>query len=128
MHFLALGSLLAQAPANPGGGLAQFVPFLLIVVVFYLLLIRPQQRKTRAHQALVQSIGVGDRIVTIGGIHATVQSLDDDTAVLEIAPGTAITLTRGAIARRLVEADADQAEDAETEAIATDAEDTPFRD
>jgi preprotein translocase subunit YajC len=103
MHSLALGSLLAQ---TSGGGIASFIPLLLIVAVFYLLLIRPQQRKAKAHAALVQSIGVGDRIVTIGGLHGTVESVDEDTARVELAPGTVVTMTRGAISRRLVDADA----------------------
>lgn len=120
MHSLALGSLLAQAPAPVGRGLAQFIPFLLIAAVFYLLLIRPQQRKAKQHQELVSSVGVGDRVVTIGGIHGTVESIDDDTMLLEIAPGTSITLIRAAIARKVV----DTQESAEDETF-TDASDTP---
>ena len=104
MFVLAAGSLLAQS-AGAGASLAQFIPYLLIVVVFYLLLIRPQQRKARQHQQLIASIGPGDRVVTIGGLHATVQTIDNETAILEIAPGTSITLARAAIARRLVDAD-----------------------
>lgn len=104
MSSLALGSFLAQT--SGAQGLANFIPLLLIVAVFYLLLIRPQQRKAKQHAELIKSIGVGDRVVTIGGLHATVVSLDEETARLEIAPGTAITMTRGAISRRLVDADA----------------------
>lgn len=104
MHFLALIPVIAQE--TPGGaGIASFLPLLLIVAVFYLLLIRPQQRKAKQHQQLVRSVGVGDRVVTIGGFHGTVQSLDEDTILLEIAPGTIVTMTRGAIARRMVDAD-----------------------
>jgi preprotein translocase subunit YajC len=103
MHSLALVSLLAQQEG--GNPIAGFLPLLLIIAVFYLLLIRPQQKKAKQHQQLVRSIGVGDVVVTIGGIHGTVQTLDDDTVRIEIAPGTTITMTRGAIARRLVDAD-----------------------
>src|SRR5687767_1865808 len=99
MHFLALATLLAtEAPAGEGaggGGVMSFLPLLLIVAVFYFLLIRPQQRKARAHQALVQSVAPGDRIVTIGGIHGTVERLDDETVRIEIAPGITITMARG---------------------------------
>ena len=102
MSFPALGSVLAQ---QTGGGFSSFIPLLLIVVVFYFLLIRPQQRKAKQHQALVQSTNVGDRVVTIGGIHGTVQTIDEDTVLLEVSPGTVITMARSAIARRLVDAD-----------------------
>lgn len=64
MSSLALGSSLAQT--SGAQGLANFIPLLLIVAVFYLLLIRPQQRKAKQHAALIKSIGVGDRVVTIG--------------------------------------------------------------
>ena len=103
MSFPALGSVLAQQ--SGGGGFASFIPLLLIVVVFYLLLIRPQQRKAKQHQELVQSTNVGDRVVTIGGMHGTVQTIDEDTVLLEVSPGTVITMARTAIARRLVDAD-----------------------
>ena len=127
MSSLALGSILAQT--SGAQGLANFIPLLLIVAVFYLLLIRPQQRKAKQHAQLVSSIGIGDRVVTIGGIHATVVSLDDDTARLEIAPGTEITMTRGAIARRLVDADTAVDDDddgfADDEPGSSSAADTP---
>lgn len=132
MHSLAVGALLAQT--SRGSGPASFIPLLLIVVVFYVLLIRPQQRKAKQHQQLVQAVGVGDRVVTIGGLHGTVESVDEDTMRLEVAPGTVITLTRGAIARRLIDADtdtdADTGLDEEAGAVAADPDpaDTPQRD
>jgi preprotein translocase subunit YajC len=101
MSFLVLGAVLAQQT----NAFAQFLPLILIVAVFYLLLIRPQQRKARQHQELVQSTNVGDRVVTIGGIHGTVQTIDEDTVQLEVSRGTTITMARTAIARRLVDAD-----------------------
>ena len=103
MSLAVLGAVLAQQSGSRG--FASFIPLLLIVVVFYLLLIRPQQRKARQHQELVQSTNVGDRVVTIGGIHGTVQTIDDDTVRLEVSPGTVLTMARSAIARRLVDAD-----------------------
>ena len=130
MHALALTTILAaESGGSAGGGLVQFLPLLLIVAVFYLLLIRPQQRKAKQHQDLVASIGPGDRVVTIGGIHGTVETIDDLTARLEVAPGTVLTMTRGAIARRLVDANdetdetASEAQTADTDP--TDPTDTP---
>src|SRR5690349_4020598 len=54
-----------------------------------------------ARRALIASVGVGDEVVTTGGIHGTVRTLGDDTVELEIAPGVVVTLARGAIAGRL---------------------------
>lgn len=93
------------AQADSAGGISGLLLPVIMIAVFYLLLIRPQQRKAKKQQALISSVSVGDRVVTIGGLHATVVSLDEDTMRLEIAPGIAITMARGAIARRLIDAD-----------------------
>ena len=123
MHPVALATLLAAENGGAGSGVVSFLPLLFIAAVFYLLLIRPQQRKARAHQALVQSVAAGDRIVTIGGIHGTVERLDDDTVRIEIAQGITITMARGAIARKLV--DADTAVDDDAPEAGTDTVDAP---
>lgn len=95
--------ILAQ---EAGGGGFGGLPLLLIAFgAMYFLLVRPQQKRARAQRALVSSIGVGDLVVTIGGIHGTVYSLDEDTVLLEIVPGTIITMTRTAIGRRVIDAD-----------------------
>ena len=123
MYSFAVGSILAQQGA--AGGYSQLVFLLLIVVVFYVMLIRPQQRKAKQHQALVKSNGPGDRIVTIGGIHGTVESLDDETIRLEVAPGTVITMARAAIARSLVDADNAAPAPAGTDTSTTETPDAP---
>ncbi len=84
-------------------------------VIFYLLLIRPQQQRAKAQRQLIGSIGTGDRVVTIGGLHGTVEAVDDDTVRLEIAPGTVVTFARQAIARRLVDADEETVDELEDE-------------
>lgn len=68
--------------------------------VFWLLFIRPQQARVRAHQALVATLEVGDEVVTTSGIHGTIRGLDADDARLEIAPGVEVRIARQAIARR----------------------------
>ncbi|HUH08687.1 MAG TPA: preprotein translocase subunit YajC [Egibacteraceae bacterium] len=94
---------------NPVGLL---LPWILILGVFYLLLIRPQQQRAKRHRELVGSIARGDRIVTIGGLHGTViDAVDEDTLRLEVSPGTVVTLARQAIGRKLVDADTGVAED-----------------
>ncbi|MGH8899774.1 MAG: preprotein translocase subunit YajC [Egibacteraceae bacterium] len=98
---------LAQAG---GGPLVQLIPILLIIVVFYFLMIRPQQARARQQRQLVASLGRGDRVVTIGGLHGTVQSVDEDLVSLEVAPDTVVTFSKAAVARRLVDIDDDDAE------------------
>jgi preprotein translocase subunit YajC len=88
----------AATGANPIAGL---LPFLLIGVVFYFLIIRPQKRRQAEQQAMVRSIDVGDDIVTIGGFHGQVVDLDEDTMRIELAPGVVVTMARNALSRRV---------------------------
>jgi len=78
------------------------VPLLLIVLLFgvmYFLMIRPQQKRRREAQSMQSSLGPGDEIVTIGGLHATVVAIDDDVVTVEIAPNVNARFARPAIAR-----------------------------
>lgn len=86
----------------------QLIFSVLLLAAFYFLLIRPQQQRVRRQQALVSSIQVGDEVATAGGIIATVVSLDDERAVLRVAPGVELTFFRFAIARRITPVDADR--------------------
>src|SRR5436190_14403004 len=88
----------ATTNTNP---LVTFLPLILIGVVFYFLLIRPQQRRARAQRELIQSVDVGDEVVTIGGIYGTVRAVDDDAISVEVSPGTTLRFVRSAIARKL---------------------------
>lgn len=85
--------------------IAGLLPLILIIAVFYFLLIRPQQKRARQHRELVSSVDVGDRIVTIGGLHGTVRSVDEDTLRLQVGSDVDITLAKQAVSRRLVDAD-----------------------
>ena len=67
-------------------GIGQFIPLILIFVIFYFFLIRPQQKKVKDHKTMVESLKRGDKIVTSGGIVGTVEKvLDNDRAEIEIA-------------------------------------------
>lgn len=85
--------------------LGPLLPLILMVGIFWLLLIRPQQQRAKKHRQLVSSVSPNDRIVTIGGLHGTVQSVDEETVRVEVAPGTVVTMAKQAIARRLIDAD-----------------------
>jgi len=86
--------------------------FVVLAVAFFLFVVRPQRRQVAARQALIESIVVGDEIVTSGGILGTVRSVDDDLVDLEIATGVVIKVARGAIAQR-VPADVQHSGDSE---------------
>ena len=93
------GIAFAQSGATPpaGAGLASFIPLILIFVVFYFLLIRPQQKKAKEHQAFLGGLKKGDEVVTSAGIHGKITGLTDAIATLEIAEGVRIKITRGSI-------------------------------
>jgi preprotein translocase subunit YajC len=96
----------AQAPAGApaaGGGfsLLGMLPLILIVVVMYFLMIRPQQKKQKAHQAMIAAVKPGDEIVTAGGVYGTVAGIDErkNTIWLKIAGDVKIKIERFSIAR-----------------------------
>lgn len=93
------------AQEDVGGGIAAFLPLILLFGVFYLLLVRPQQKRAKKQKELVNAVEVNDRVVTLGGVHGTVRYVDDEIIHLEVAPGTQITFAKAAIARRLIDAD-----------------------
>jgi len=92
----AMGS---QGAAGQGaGGLTQFMPLLILLVIFYFLLIRPQQKRAKEHKEMVNNLKKGNRIVTSGGIHGTIASLDDTTVNVEIADKVTMKISRGNVA------------------------------
>ena len=100
-------TLIAQNDGGGGGGGAGNVTFLislvLLVGIFYFLLIRPQQRRMRQQRDLVDSLSVGDEVVTIGGIFGRIIEMDDESVTLDVAAGTNLRFVKNAIARKLVE-------------------------
>ncbi len=97
------------APGRAAGFFVSVFPLVLIFVIFYFLLIRPQQRRARQQRQLLSDIDVGDEVVTIGGIHGTVRSIDEDDMELEIAPGTVVTFVKSAVARKVWDEEEDAA-------------------
>ena len=73
---------------------------LVLLGAFYLLLLRPQQKRVKTHNALVASVGVGDEIVSAGGIVGVVTEVDERDVKFESAPGVVVTLAKGAIAQK----------------------------
>ena len=90
----------------PGGGEGEqgnpilgFLPIILMFVVLYLLMIRPQMKKQKNQQRLIDELEKGDQVVTSGGIHGTIQNIKDDVLVLKIADNVKIELSRAAVQR-----------------------------
>ncbi len=99
------GVAYAAAPAAAGaagpGGLVSFIPLILIFVVFYFLLIRPQQKQAKEHQKFLSELKVGNKVMTRGGIHGTISGLTDTVITLEVAKDIKIKVSRDAIAGSL---------------------------
>jgi preprotein translocase subunit YajC len=91
----------AYAQTGTGGGsdfLIQLMPILLMFVIFYFLLLRPQQQRVKAHRELVANIRRGDTVVTAGGIIGKVTKVKDDAEIeVEIAPNTRVLVIKGTV-------------------------------
>jgi len=85
----------APGGAAGGGGFTAFVPLILMFAIFYFLLIRPQQKKAKQHQEMINAVKKGDRVITSGGIHGRITAVDDTTITLEIADKIKIKVSRG---------------------------------
>jgi preprotein translocase subunit YajC len=101
---LALSACMPQGGAEGGegggmgGGMMTILPLVLIFVVFYFLIIRPQQRKSKTHKAMLSSVRRGDQVVTGGGIIGNVTKIDrDDNLHVEIAQGVKVKVTRASL-------------------------------
>lgn len=82
-------------------GLVSLLPLLLIIVVFYFILIRPQRNQQKQRAQLQRSLTPGERVMTNAGLYATVVTVDDDSVVLEIAPGVECRYVKAAVAQRM---------------------------
>ena len=83
-----------------GGGIAAFLPFILIMIIIYFLMIRPQTKRQKEKEAMREGIKKGDKVITMGGIYGTIQGFKEKgrQAVIKIDNNTNITINRTAIA------------------------------
>lgn len=93
--FMMTGPAGQQNPQS--GGLEMFLPMIVIIAIFYFLLIRPQMKKQKEHQKMVDDLKRGDRIITTGGVYGTIVGIDDKTIQLKIADKVKIQIMRSAI-------------------------------
>ncbi len=98
-----VANILLQASRGQGNTLMALLPFILIFVVIWLFMIRPQSKKQKEVQAMLASLQKGDKVVTIGGIRGSIVGFKeaDDTVILKIADNTKIEVSRSAIAKKL---------------------------
>lgn len=85
---------------------ANFAPILIMLLIFYFLLYRPQKNAQKQREAMLSSLKVGSRVITIGGIYGTIVSLTDEVVCLKIADNVEIEMARGSISSVADEKDA----------------------
>jgi len=100
-----LMSTAAAAPAAAGTGPAGFLigilPWLLIFVIFYVLMIRPQQKRAKEHAAAIAAVKKGDEVLTAGGIRGRITKVSDDEAEVEIASGVRVRVVKATLTQVL---------------------------
>lgn len=100
-HFLAMAPA-GGGGGQGGGGLTALLPMVLIFVVFYFLILRPQSKKQKAHQQMLNEMVKGDKVVTTGGIHGTILKVNESekTILVKVTDDVKLTIDIGAIARK----------------------------
>ncbi len=92
--------IIAMAPQGGDGGgslISTLIMFGAIFAIFYFMIIRPQQKRAKEREKLLSNIEKGDKIVTSGGVHATIVGIEEKTVLIEIAPNVKIKIERSAI-------------------------------
>ncbi len=101
---MAIMALIAQVEgASSSPWMMQLIPIVLMFGVFYFVLIMPARKRQKAHQAMIDAIGAGDKVITNGGLVGTVSKVEDKQIKLRLAPGVEVTLLRSHIAGKAQE-------------------------
>jgi len=102
----------AGSASTTGSLVGSLVPFLLIIVIFYFFLIRPQNKKQKETEKMLNALKKGDKVVTVGGIHGTISSVKEKTVIVKVDDNTKLEFNRSAIST-VEKSDADLAKEAE---------------
>lgn len=95
---MLISDAFAQAGGAPaGGGLMQFVPIILMFVLLYFLMIRPQMKRAKEHKAMTEALTKGDEVVAAGGVLGRITKVSDNYVTLEIAANTEVVVQRAAV-------------------------------
>jgi preprotein translocase subunit YajC len=102
MNTLVLPLLMAQQQAageaaGPAGLLTSFLPFIAIIGIFYFLIIRPQNKKRKETEKMLGALKKGDKVVTIGGLYGTIQSVKETTVILKVDDNVKLEFLRSAV-------------------------------
>jgi preprotein translocase subunit YajC len=96
--FISNAYAQAAAPAEGlGGNLTSFLPIILMFVVLYFLMIRPQMKRQKEQQAMMAALGKGDEVITVGGVLGKVTKVTETYVTLEVASGTEIVVQKSAV-------------------------------
>lgn len=99
-----LFSIIAMAPQGNAGGSGQLISTLImfaaVILIMYFLMIRPQQKRQKEHQKMLDSIKKGDKVITTAGMHGTVVDIDGNSFVIQVADNVRITFEKHAIAQK----------------------------
>lgn len=100
MSFFISDALAQAAPAAPQQPslIASLLPFILLFVIFYFLIIRPQTKRAKEHRKMVAELARGDEVITSGGLLGRIDDLSDDYVTLELAQGVQVKLQRQSVA------------------------------
>lgn len=102
MSFFISDAMAEAAPAAQQAGMLEALfPFIILFVVFYFLLIRPQSKRAKAHKAMVEAVAKGDEVVTQGGLYGKVTAVNEEYLQIALADNVEVKLQRGAIASLL---------------------------
>lgn len=97
---LAFAEDAPQAAAPGVSGIMSIAPLIILFVIFYFLLIRPQQKRAKEHKQMISAIQKGDQVITSGGIHGRVASVNEDTVSVEVSEGVKLKVSKEAITVR----------------------------
>ncbi len=95
--FISNAYAQAAAPAGAGGGLMSFLPIILMFVVLYFMMIRPQMKRQKEQKAMIDALAKGDEVVTAGGVVGKVTKVSDAYITLEVAEGTEIVMQKASV-------------------------------
>ena len=95
-----IGHAFAQATGGAGAGdagMLSFLPIILMFVLLYFLMIRPQMKRAKEHKAMVEALGKGDEVITAGGVLGKITGVSEAYVTVEIAPNTEVSVQKGAV-------------------------------
>lgn len=100
MNILNLIAMTPQGQDGGGGIFSTILMFAFIIAIFYFMIIRPQQKRQKERQKLLDSVQKGDKVITIGGVHGVVEGVEEKTLLIKIADNVKVKVERSAISTK----------------------------